>query len=255
MATVRSTVTYVKNEVEKRIKLAGNINKWQNIKPAWKWGQNKTHIILHVKFNYKFDLPGCSDIFNPSLVIKDSGVEFSANGIQNSIPIKYNLAFKLNQPSLSHGTYFKLGRPGAGSILLFIKKGSDGIWKFLTSEDDKVDESKVWWDFKKDYPEEMKEYMKMIGKEEEQQAFDPKTQTNEGMRSQFTDTLTKMKADQEKKKADPNYKKKEKTGKPEDDFDFDDMDFDKMMGEMQGMDFSSMFKEGAPGMQKMEAAG
>jgi len=101
----------------------------------------------------------------------------------------------------------------------------------------------------------MKEYMKLIGREEEHKPFDPKTQTNEGMQGQFKETLTKMKADQEKKKADPNYKPKEKTGKPEDDFDFDDMDFDKMMGEMEGMDFSSMFKEGGGGMQKMEAAG
>jgi hypothetical protein len=123
----------------------------------------------------------------------------------------------------------------------------------LTSEEDKLDENKIWWEFKKDYPEEMKEYMGLIGKvDDSQAAFDPKTATNDGMKSQFQDTLTKMKADQEKKKADPNYKKPVKTGKPEDDFDFDDMDFDKMMGEMQGMDFGSMFKEG--GMQKMETA-
>lgn len=95
MTQVRSTSAFVRNEIDRKIKLAGNTHKLQNIKPAWLWGQNRTHIVFHVKFAYKHHLTGCSDIFNVDLSVQDSTLNFSASGIQNSIPIKYTLNLPL----------------------------------------------------------------------------------------------------------------------------------------------------------------
>lgn len=156
-----------------------------------------------------------------------------------------------------------------------IKKADNGIWKYLTTEGNEEDVKKVWWQFKTTYEEDMKEYETLNGieskVEEEAKTVQPAQMGGQGgaggggmqmdgaMQGQMKETILKMKKEQEDKKKDPNYKPKEKTGKPEDDFDFDDMDFDKMLGEMGGANFGDMFQnanaEGGDGMQGMKIEG
>lgn len=263
-SNVKSTTNYVKTEIDKKIKVAHNIGKDQKIKSAWLWGQSKTHLVFHAKFTYKFDLTGCSDVWNINFGVdekKFSTVYLTANGIQNSTPMKYSLTIPLSQKALSNGSYYKMNTPGIGSILIYVKKETEGNWPVLqTSQDEDV--KKVWWPFEKMFAKDMNEYAISVGykketsepapakpQQQQQGGGDAGMQMNPGMKGQFKDTIMKMKKEQEEKKKDPDYERKKaekkaaKTGKEEDDFDFDDMDFDSMMKEMEGVDFNSMMQQ------------
>jgi len=216
---VRSATNYVKTEIDKKIKLAHNIGKDQNIKPAWLWGQSNSHIVFHVKFTYKFDLTGCSDIWNINFGADENkkNVYLTANGIQNMTPMKYNLQIPIFEKVISKGSYYKMNSPGIGSVLLYVKKEKEGNWPILYNGKEE-DLKKVWWPFDKMFEKDMEEYAKSVDYKKEQpeptpskqqgqqQAGQPTPtadggmQMNPGMKGQFRDTINKMKKEQEEKK-------------------------------------------------------
>jgi len=216
---VRSATNYVKTEIDKKIKLAHNIGKDQNIKPAWLWGQSNSHIVFHVKFTYKFDLTGCSDIWNINFGVDENkkNVYLTANGIQNMTPMKYNLQIPIFEKVISKGSYYKMNSPGIGSVLLYVKKEKEGNWPILYHGKEE-DLKRVWWPFDKMFEKDMEEYAKSVDYKKEQpeptpskqqgqqQAGQPTPtadggmQMNPGMKGQFRDTINKMKKEQEEKK-------------------------------------------------------
>ena len=137
---------------------------YQTVYPAFRWAQSLEDIFIEIKFAHRFDSPGCLEIKDMNVDIKNDSVTFEGYCVLGDVPIKIDFkidTFKgLNVSDCSHGA------GSVGRYQLTLKKGEKSYWKKLLKEDSPIPlNMKVWFEMKEKYHEELKEFEEKEEKE------------------------------------------------------------------------------------------
>ena len=137
---------------------------YQTVYPAFRWAQSLEDIFIEIKFAHRFDSPGCLEIKDMNVDIKNDSVKFEGYCVLGDVPIKLDFkidTFKgLNVSDCSHGA------GSVGRYQLTLKKGEKSYWKKLLKEDSPIPlNMKVWFEMKEKYHEELKEFEEKEEKE------------------------------------------------------------------------------------------
>jgi hypothetical protein len=93
---IRNTSNFIKQKIDKTIRISNNLKNRQTLSPIYRWGQNDTHILVNVKFGHRWGSPGCIDIWNKTMSIDDGqNLSFSAMGINGQMPLVFALGINL----------------------------------------------------------------------------------------------------------------------------------------------------------------
>ena len=166
---------------------------YQVVYPAFKWAQSLEDIFLEIKFAHRHDSPGCLEIKDMNVDIKNDSVKFEGYCVLGDVPIKIDFkieTFKaLNVSECSHGA------SSVGRYRITLRKGEKSFWKKLLKDDAPIPPNmRVWFEMKEKYQEELKE-------------FEEKEEKENDNIDKLLDKIEKKRKKEEKKK------KKEKKGK------------------------------------------
>ena len=169
---------------------------YQIVSPAFKWAQSLEDIFIEIKFAHRHDSPGCLEIKDMNVDIKNDSVKFEGYCVLGDVPIKIDFkidTFKaLNVSECTHGA------SSVGRYQITLKKGEKSFWKKLLKEDSPIPPNmRIWFEMKEKYQEELKEYEEKEEKE------------NDNI-DKLLDKIEKKKKKQEKKQEKKPKKKKDK---------------------------------------------
>jgi hypothetical protein len=130
---------------------------YQIVSPAFKWAQSLDDIFIEIKFAHRHDSPGCLEIKDMNVDIKNDSVKFEGYCVLGDVPIKIDFkidTFKaLNVSECTHGA------SSVGRYQITLKKGEKSFWKKLLKDDFPVPPNmRVWFEMKEKYQEELKEF-------------------------------------------------------------------------------------------------
>ena len=171
------------------------VKEYQTISPAFKWAQSLEDIFIEIKFAHRHDSPGCLEIKDMNIDIKNDSVSFVGFCVLGDVPIKID--FKIDT---YHGLNVSECSHGAGSVgryQITLKKSEKSFWKKLLKDDSPVPPNmRVWFEMKEKYEKELKEFEEKEEKE------------NEDNYDQLLEDKNKTKTKKDKK----SKKKKKKKG-------------------------------------------
>ena len=166
---------------------------YQTISPAFKWAQSLEDIFIEIKYAHRYDSPGCLEIKDMNIDIKNDSVSFVGFCVLGDVPIKIDFKIDtyqgLNVSECSHGA------GSVGRYQITLKKSEKSFWKKLLKDDSPVPPNmRVWFEMKEKYEKDLKEFEEKEEKENE-------------------DNIDQLLEDKNKnKKEKKNKKKKKKKG-------------------------------------------
>ena len=137
---------------------------YQTVSPAFKWAQSLEDIFLEIKFAHRHDSPGCLEIKDMNVDIKNDSVKFEGYCVLGDVPIKIDFkidTFKsLNVSECTHGA------SSVGRYQITLKKGEKSFWKKLLKDETPIPPNmRIWFEMKEKYQEELKEFEEKEEKE------------------------------------------------------------------------------------------
>ena len=143
------------------------VKEYQTISPAFKWAQSLEDIFIEIKYAHRHDSPGCLEIKDMDIDIKNDSVSFVGFCVLGDVPIKID--FKIDT---YHGLNVSECTHGAGSVgryQITLKKDQKSFWKKLLKDDSPVPPNmRVWFEMKEKYEKELKEFEEKEEKESEE---------------------------------------------------------------------------------------
>ena len=176
---------------------------YQEVFPASKWAQSLDQIFIEVKFAHKYDSPGCLEIKNLKVDLKEKSVQLTGYCVLGDVPIKMNYYIetydKIDTKSSKHFT------SSVGRYQFYLtKKKSNTYWKQLLSDKMKIPPNmRVWFEMKEKYHEQLSKF-EIYEYDEMLQAMIEAAEKNERKRNK------KEKKDKDKNKNKKNKKIKNK---------------------------------------------
>ena len=169
---------------------------YQIVSPAFKWAQSLDDIFIEIKFAHRHDSPGCLEIKDMNIDIKNDSVKFEGYCVLGDVPIKID--FKIDTYKALNVSECTHGASSVGRYQITLKKGEKSFWKKLLKEDSPIPPNmRIWFEMKEKYQEELKEYEEKEEKE------------NDNI-DKLLDKIEKKKKKQEKKQEKKPKKKKDK---------------------------------------------
>jgi hypothetical protein len=131
---------------------------YQDVFPASKWAQSLDEIFIEVKFAHRHDSPGCLEMKNLKVEIKDKSVKLVGYCVLGDVPIKMNYYIE---------TYDKINVKDSNHFVSSVgryqfnlkKKKSNNYWKQLL--DDKMTiptNMRVWFEMKEKYQDQLSKF-------------------------------------------------------------------------------------------------
>ena len=137
---------------------------YQTVSPAFKWAQSLEDIFLEIKFAHRHDSPGCLEIKDMNVDIKNDSVKFEGYCVLGDVPIKID--FKINTFKGLNVSECTHGASSVGRYQITLKKGEKSFWKKLLKDDTPLPPNmRVWSAMKEKYHEELKEFEEKEEKE------------------------------------------------------------------------------------------
>ena len=140
------------------------VKEYQTISPAFKWAQSLEDIFIEIKYAHRHDSPGCLEIKDMDIKIKNDSVSFVGFCVLGDVPIKID--FKIDT---YHGLNVSECTHGAGSVgryQITLKKSEKSFWKKLLKDDFPAPPNmRVWFEMKEKYEKELKEFEEKEEKE------------------------------------------------------------------------------------------
>ena len=142
------------------------VKEYQTISPAFKWAQSLEDIFIEIKYAHRHDSPGCLEIKDMNIDIKNDSVSFIGFCVLGDVPIKIDFkidTFKgLNVSECTHGA------GSVGRYQITLKKNEKSFWKKLLKDDSPIPHNmRVWFEMKEKYEKELKEFEEKEEKENE----------------------------------------------------------------------------------------
>ena len=137
---------------------------YQIVSPAFKWAQSLEDIFIEIKFAHRHDSPGCLEIKDMNVDIKNDSVKFEGYCVLGDVPIKID--FKIDTFKVLNVSECTHGASSVGRYQITLKKGEKSFWKKLLKEDSPIPPNmRIWFEMKEKYQEELKEYEEKEEKE------------------------------------------------------------------------------------------
>ena len=164
-------------------------SQYQTVFPASKWAQSMDEVFIEVKFAHRHDSPGCLEMKNLKVELKERSVRLVGYCVLGDVPIKMNYAVKLwDKINVKESKYFE---SSVGRYQFNLKKKkTDKYWKKLLDEKMTIPTNmRVWFEMKEKYQDQiekfeneenednLKEIMETIEQEEKKKEKKNKTKT------------------------------------------------------------------------------
>ena len=177
---------------------------YQTVFPASKWAQSMDEVFIEVKFAHRHDSPGCLEMKNLKVELKERSVKLVGYCVLGDVPIKMDFDIKLwNKINVKESKHFE-SSVGRYQFNL-VKKKKDNYWKKLMDEKMPIPSNmRVWFEMKEKYQEQLEKY--------ENDEFDEELNNIKEMIEQEEKKKEKKNKTKTKKK---KKKKKNKTTNPD----------------------------------------
>jgi len=154
------SIKSIKKELEDvNIKYRYQIIDYKNIYPASQWAQSLDNIYVEIKFAHRHDSPGCLEVEDKKIDIKEDSLSFigTCSLGDDYIRIDYNIKFhkKINVAASTHES------GAVGRYRFTLKKAERGFWeKLLADGEEPHSNMKIWYEMKEKYQDELMGYEK-----------------------------------------------------------------------------------------------
>ena len=182
-------------------------NDYQEIFPASQWAQSLDDIFIELKFAHRHDSPGCLEIKDLNVNIREKFVTLTAKCFLDDVPIKINYHIKLlNKINIKESTH---GTTSVGRYKFTLrKKKTNDYWKKLLDDKMAIPKNmRVWFEMKDKYQDQLNQYEK-----EHEQAQDYIDQIMEAS-EEIKKERKKEKKDKKNKSSKKKKNKKKKSKK------------------------------------------
>ena len=131
---------------------------YQDVFPASKWAQNLDEIFIEIKFAHRHDSPGCLEIKNLKIEIKEKSVRLVGYCVLGDVPIKMNYYIETyDKINVKESRHF-VSSVGRYQFNLK-KKKSNNYWKKLLDDKMKIPTNmRVWFEMKEKYQDQLSKY-------------------------------------------------------------------------------------------------
>ena len=133
-------------------------SQYQTVFPASKWAQSMDEVFIEVKFAHRHDSPGCLEMKNLKVELKERSVKLIGYCVLGDVPIKMDFDIKLwNKINVKESKHFE-SSVGRYQFNL-VKKKKDNYWKKLMEEKVPIPSNmRVWFEMKEKYQEQLEKY-------------------------------------------------------------------------------------------------
>lgn len=164
-----SSVNIMRKKLEEaHDKYRNEVFKYQTVYPAFQWAQSPDEVFIEVKFAHRHDSPGCLELDDLDVFIREKSVTLLGYCVLGDIPIKIDFSIntwgKLNYTESTHG------KGSVGRYQFTLKKRKTSFWEKLLADGSPVPQNmRIWFAMKEKYEEQLKPYEK---KKEESKEYD-----------------------------------------------------------------------------------
>ena len=179
---------------------------YQEVFPASKWAQSLDEIFIEIKFAHRHDSPGCLEMKDLKVDIKEKSVSLIGYCVLGEVPIKMNYYIEtFDKIDVKSSKHF-VSSVGRYQFNLK-KKKSNNYWKQLLNNKMKIPNNmRVWFEMKEKYQKELSKY-EIDENDDILQAMVEAAEKNEKKRNK------KEKKDKKDKKEKKDKKTKKKKNK------------------------------------------
>ena len=179
---------------------------YQEVFPASKWAQSLDEIFIEIKFAHRHDSPGCLEMKDMKVDIKEKSVSLIGYCVLGEVPIKMNYYIEtFDKIDVKSSKHF-VSSVGRYQFNLK-KKKSNNYWKQLLNNKMKIPNNmRVWFEMKEKYQKELSKY-EIDENDDILQAMVEAAEKNEKKRNK------KEKKDKKDKKEKKDKKTKKKKNK------------------------------------------
>ena len=133
-------------------------NDYQEVFPASKWAQSLDEIFIEIKFAHRHDSPGCLEMKNLKVELKDKSVKLVGYCVLGDVPIKMNYYIEMyDKINVKESKHF-VSSVGRYQFNLK-KKKSNNYWKKLLSDKMAVPTNmRIWFEMKEKYQDQLSKY-------------------------------------------------------------------------------------------------
>ena len=168
---------------------------YQTVFPASKWAQSMDEVFIEVKFAHRHDSPGCLEMKNLKVELKERSVKLIGYCVLGDVPIKMDFDIKLwNKINVKESKHFE-SSVGRYQFNL-MKKKKDSYWKKLLDEKTSIPTNmRVWFEMKEKYQEQLDKY---------------ESEENDDSMKEIMDAIEEAEKKKDKKNKTKSKKKKKK---------------------------------------------
>jgi hypothetical protein len=133
-------------------------NDYQEVFPASKWAQSLDEIFIEVKFAHRHDSPGCLEIKDLKVELKEKSVKLIGYCVLGEVPIKMNYYIETFDKIDTKNSKHFVSSVGRYQFNLK-KKKSNNYWKQLLNDKMKIPNNmRVWFEMKEKYQDQLSKY-------------------------------------------------------------------------------------------------
>ncbi len=173
-------------------------SEYQDVFPASRWAQNMDEVFIEVKFAHRHDSPGCLEMKNLKVELKEKNIKLIGYCVLGEVPIKMNFNIKLfNKINVAESKHFE-SSVGRYQFNL-VKKKKDTYWRKLVDEKADIPTNmRVWFEMKEKYQSQIAKY---------------EMEENDDNLQDIVDTIEREERKKERKNKTKTKKKKKKKNK------------------------------------------
>ena len=175
---------------------------YQTVFPASKWAQSMDEVFIEVKFAHRHDSPGCLEMKNLKVELKERSVKLIGYCVLGDVPIKMDFDIKLwNKINVKESKHFE-SSVGRYQFNL-VKKKKDNYWKKLMDEKLTIPTNmRVWFEMKEKYQEQLEKYENDEFDESIKEMMETIEQEEKNKKKNKTKSKNKKKKKKKKSKTD-----------------------------------------------------
>ena len=131
---------------------------YQDVFPASKWAQSLDEIFIEIKFAHRHDSPGCLEMKNLNVEVKEKSVKLVGYCVLGDVPIKMNYYIETyDKINVKESRHF-ISSVGRYQFNLK-KKKSNNYWKQLLSDKMSIPTNmRVWFEMKEKYQDQLSKF-------------------------------------------------------------------------------------------------
>ena len=160
----RRSLSYSINSIKKEledvnIKYRYQKIEYKNIYPASQWAQSLDNIYVEIKFAHRHDSPGCLEVEDKKIDIKEDSLTFTGTCSLGDDYIRIDYNIKLHKKINVAASVHESG--AVGRYRFTLKKAERGFWeKLLADGEEPHSNMRIWYEMKEKYQDELMGYEK-----------------------------------------------------------------------------------------------